>query len=83
VRDRFGRLLIIVAYVLLGAGLDAGAHAAVRLWSSRTADAAQSAVLHAVLALALWAVPGAVLAEIGFKLADEKALATAEVKADL
>jgi hypothetical protein len=83
VRDRFGRLVIIVAYVLLGAGLDAGVHGAVRLWGSRTEDSMQSAALHAVLAFALWAVPAAILAAIGFKLANEKALATASASADL
>ncbi|MDT3442487.1 MULTISPECIES: hypothetical protein [unclassified Pseudofrankia] len=83
VRDRFGRLLIIAGYVLLGAGLDAGVHAAVLLWGGRTEDSMQSAVIHAVLVLALWALPGAVLAAIGFRLAGEKALAEAEVNAGL
>jgi len=82
-RDRFGRLVIIVAYVLLGAGLDAGVHGAVQLWGSETEDAMQSAALHAVLAFALWAVPAAILAPIGFTLANEKALAKASASVDL
>ncbi|ABW12525.1 hypothetical protein Franean1_3114 [Parafrankia sp. EAN1pec] len=80
-RDRFGRLLIIAGYVLLGVGLDAGVHEAVGLWSSQTADSGQSVVLRTVFLVAIWGVPGAVLAAIGFKLANEKALATAEVNA--
>jgi hypothetical protein len=82
-RDRFGRLLIIVGYLLVGAGLDAGAHAGVQLWNSRTDDDMQSAVIHAMLMFLLWAVPGAALATIGFKLANEVALATAEANAGL
>jgi hypothetical protein len=35
-----------------------------------------------VLTIAVWGVPGAVLAGIGFKLSDEKALAEASVKAE-
>ncbi len=82
-RDRFGRLLIIVGYLLVGAGLDAGAHAGVQLWNNRTDDGMQSAAIHAVLMFLLWALPGAALATIGFKLADEVALATAEANAGL
>jgi hypothetical protein len=34
-------------------------------------------------AVALWGIPAAILGRIGFKLASEKALATAEVSVDL
>jgi hypothetical protein len=78
-RDRFGRLLIIVGYLLLGAGLDGGVHSAVGLWT--TSGDGQSVVVETLIIICVWAVPGAILAAIGFKLADEKALAKAEVKA--
>jgi hypothetical protein len=83
VRDRFGRLLIITGYVLLGVGLDRGVHSMVGLWAAQSAEAGQSSVLHTLVTVAVWAIPGAILAAIGFKLAGEKALATAEVKAEL
>jgi hypothetical protein len=79
-RDRFGRLLIIAGYLLLGAGLDGGVHSAVGLWSA-SEDTAQSVVVETLVTICVWGIPGAVLAAIGFKLADEKALATAEVNA--
>jgi hypothetical protein len=82
-RDRFGRLLIIVGYVLLGVGLDRGVHAAVGLWGTTDEQAGQSAVLHTVVVVAVWGVPAAILAGIGFRMANEKALATASVHADL
>jgi hypothetical protein len=82
-RDRTGRLLIIASYVLLGIGLDRGVHAAVGMWDTAKVDGGQSAAIGAIVALALWAVPASILSSIGFKLANEKALATAEAKADL
>jgi hypothetical protein len=39
--------------------------------------------VHILLTVALWGIPAAILARIGFKLASEKALATAEVSVDL
>jgi hypothetical protein len=82
-RDRFGRLLIISGYVLLGVALDTGVHSAVGLWSARTEESLQSVGVHTLLAFALWAIPSVILGSIGFKLAGEKALATAEVNVDL
>ena len=43
----------------------------------------QSTGVHILLTVALWGIPAAILGRIGFKLASEKALATAEVSADL
>ena len=82
-RDRFGRLLIIGGYVLLGIALDRGVHTAVGLWSARSEESLQAVGLNTLFVMLLWGIPAAVLAAIGFKLANEKALATAEVKADL
>jgi hypothetical protein len=82
-RDRAGRLLIISGYVLLGVALDTDVHSAVGIWSTRTAESLQSAGVHTLLMVALWGIPAAILAKIGFKLASEKALATAEVNVDL
>jgi len=82
-RDRFGRLLIISGYTLLGIALDTGVHSAVGLWSARTEESLQSTGVHALLTFALWGIPAAILGGTGLKLASEKALATAEVKVDL
>lgn len=82
-RDRFGRLLIVCAYVLLGIGLDAGVHSAVDLWNARTEESMQSVVVDTVLTVLVWGVPASVLGMIGIKLADEEVLATAEVNAGL
>jgi len=82
-RDRFGRLLIILGYVLLGVGLDRGVHAAVGLWGATDEQSGQSALVHTIGTVAVWGVPAAILAAIGFRLANEKALATASVKAEL
>jgi hypothetical protein len=81
-RDRFGRLLIIAGYLLLGVGLDRGLHEGSGLWGATSEDSARSVVLQTVLTIAVWGVPGAVLAGIGFKLSDETALAEASVKAE-
>lgn len=78
-RDRLGRLLIIGGYVLLGVALDAGVHSAVDLWSARTEASGGSAVVRTLIMFALWALPAAIVAGIGFKLAKEEPLATAEM----
>ncbi|GLZ31206.1 hypothetical protein Lesp02_33940 [Lentzea sp. NBRC 105346] len=80
-RDRFGRLLIISGYAVLGVALDRGVHAAVGLWHTSSAQSAQSAALNAVITFAIWAVPAAILAGIGLRLAKEEALAQAGVTA--
>jgi len=58
-------------------------HSAVGLWSARTGESLQSTGVHVLLTVALWGIPAAILGGIGFKLASEKALATAEVSVDL
>jgi len=57
-------------------------HSAVGLWSVRTEESLQSAGVHTLLTFALWGIPAATLGSIGFKLAGEKALTTAEVNVD-
>ena len=82
-RDRFGRLLIIIGYALLGIALDTGVHSAVGLWSARTDESLQSTGVHVLLTVALWGIPAAIIGGMGFKLASEKALATGKVSIDL
>jgi hypothetical protein len=72
-KDRFGRLLIIAGYVLLGFGLEAAVSVMTAMIQG-TGDG-RSALLEA----AVWAVPGAILAAIGMKMADEIAIMTATV----
>lgn len=81
-RDRFGRLLIICGYLLLGVALDRGVHTAVGLMSASSEASVETGGLTILLAVLLWAVPAAVLAMIGFKLAGEKPLAKAEVSVE-
>jgi hypothetical protein len=81
-RDRFGRLLIIVAYVLVGIGLDTGVHNGVGLWSSRSADSGQSVLIHTVVTFLLWGIAASIVGTIGIKLANEKILAKASMKAE-
>jgi len=79
-RDRFGRVLIIAGYALIGVALDRGMHSAVELWSSGPNEGAIQSVMTRTLVIAcVFGFPGAGLAAIGFKLANEKALAEAEV----
>jgi hypothetical protein len=80
VKDRFGRVLIIAGYALIGVALDRGMHSAVDLWSSGPdQDAIQAVVTRSLIIVCVFGFPGAGLAAIGFKLAKEKALAQAEV----
>ncbi|MEU4194654.1 hypothetical protein AB0E69_22335 [Kribbella sp. NPDC026611] len=81
-RDRFGRLLIIAGYLLLGVGLDTGMHAASGLWTEGGTSGGP-VLVRTLITVAAWAIPGSILAGIGFKLANEKALAKAEVKAKM
>ncbi|MFF0264382.1 hypothetical protein [Kribbella sp. NPDC004536] len=78
-RDRFGRLLIIAGYLLLGVGLDTGLHAASGLWTEGGGNGGP-VLVKTLVTIAVWGLPGSLLAAIGFKLANEKALAKAEVK---
>ncbi|GAA1642801.1 hypothetical protein GCM10009744_36310 [Kribbella alba] len=79
IRDRFGRLLIIGAYVLLGFGLDTGVHNAVGLWTSGSAE---SVLVRTLVTFLLWGVAASIIGTIGIKLADEKILAKASMKAE-
>ncbi len=77
--DRFGRLLLIVAYVMLGIGLDGAIHAATGIWT-QSSDSGNEAMIRTLVTMAVWGLPASLLAWFGTKLANEKILATAEVK---
>ena len=77
--DRFGRLLLVIAYVMLGIGLDGGVHAAVGIWT-QSSDSAEEAMIRTLVTVAVWGLPGSLLAWFGTRLANEKILATADVK---
>jgi hypothetical protein len=77
-RDRFGRVLIVAGYLMLGVGLDWGLHSASELWTE--GGDGGPVLVKTLVTIAVWGIPGSILAAIGFKLADEKALANAEVK---
>jgi hypothetical protein len=75
-------LLIIVAYVLIGIGLDTGVHNGVGLWSSSSPDSGQAVLVHTVVTFLLWGVAASIVGTIGIKLANEKILAKASMKAE-
>jgi hypothetical protein len=78
--DRFGRLLIVGGYILIGVALDRGLHSAADLWSTGgDQDEIKSIMIHTMIIICLWGFSGAALATIGFRLAHEKAITTVEV----
>ncbi|MFI5732010.1 hypothetical protein ACIA49_17930 [Kribbella sp. NPDC051587] len=82
-RDRFGRLLIIAGYGLIGIALTVGFHSAIEMWSSGgSEDAIKEIMIRTVLIFAVLGFPGAGLCAIGFRLAREQALAQVETKAE-
>ncbi|TDD54661.1 hypothetical protein E1263_26780 [Kribbella antibiotica] len=82
-RDRFGRLLIILGYGLIGIALTVGLVSAMDGWSAGfDGDALQEIGIRSVLIIAVIGFPGAALCGIGFRLAREQALAQAEAKGE-
>lgn len=82
-RDRLGRLLVIVGYLIVGTALITLTQAIIAAFSTGGADASQQAVIRGLITCVAIAIPGVVIASIGFRLAKEKPLMTAEVKASL
>lgn len=74
-RDRVGRLLIIVGYVLLGVAVQRATHEAVELWNT-PAEEGNDVLNRAMLALLGWGVPAAALVWVGVRLARERILLT-------
>ncbi len=81
-RDRFGRLLIIVGYVVLGIALSQSIHSSVDLWATTSEEAARDVLNRTMLTFLGWGVPAAVLVRLGVVLAREKVLMTAEANAN-
>lgn len=78
VRDRAGRLVIIVGYVLLGVAMSRSLHVAVRMWRAATEEAAREVTLDAMVVFLAWGVPAALLVLLGTRLAQEKVLMTVQ-----
>ncbi len=79
-RDRVGRLLIIVGYVVLGVAVQQATHQAVELWRTPV-DEGDDVLNRAMLALLGWGVPAAALVWVGVKLARERILLTVSAQA--
>ncbi|WP_018348759.1 hypothetical protein [Longispora albida] len=81
-RDRFGRLLIVVGYVLAGFAIQAATRGMYELMTDTSSGtgAAEAIVIRALLMTAAFGIPGGIIGSIGIRLADEKILLTAEVK---
>jgi hypothetical protein len=80
-RDRVGRLFIIVGYVVLGIALSRSIHSSVDLWATTSEEAARDVLNRTMLTFLGWGVPAAVLVKLGTVLAREKVLMTAEANA--
>jgi hypothetical protein len=83
VSDRFGRFLIICAYLLLGMALDQGVRSAVGLWSAGSGDELTQVGIQTLIVFAAWGIPASIVGMIGIRLAKEKILAKASAKVDL
>jgi hypothetical protein len=82
-RDRFGRLLIIAGYGLIGIAVTVGFHSAMDLWSSGPNEGAiHAVVIRSLVIIAVIGFPGAGLCALGFRLAREEALAHFEAKGE-
>lgn len=80
-RDRLGRLLIIVGYGILGVALNKCIHSAVKLWTTTSEQASNDVLTRTMLTFLVWGAPAALLVWLGTKLALEKVLMTVEVNA--
>jgi hypothetical protein len=80
-RDRFGRLLIIVGYVVLGVAMSSSLHNSVELWGTTTEEAGSDVLNRTMLGFLGWGVPAACLVALGCRIAPEKVLLTAQASA--
>lgn len=78
-RDRFGRLLIIVGYLLLGVALRQTIHSAFNIGAAAQSAQEPRALDPTLVQFLGWGAPAALLVFIGTKMADEKVLMTASV----
>lgn len=75
-RDRFGRVLLIAGYVVIGIAVSRTVHAAMALFAAR--NVSDKAMLSVFLTFIAIGAVGAVIAEIGRRMASEKFLMTVE-----
>jgi hypothetical protein len=77
-KDRSGRVLISVGYLVLAFGMSEAVHSAVGLWASKTEAEAQSVMLESALLFVGFGFVAALLIRIGTKMSDEIVITTAE-----
>ncbi|MGZ5405338.1 MAG: hypothetical protein ACXWDL_11870 [Nocardioides sp.] len=77
--DRFGRVLIIVGYVVLGVAMSSSIHISVELWTTTTSEASNDVLNRTMLTFLGWGVLAAAIVWLGTKIAHEKILMTTEV----
>lgn len=77
-RDRIGRLLIIVGYAVLGIAMSRSIHISTELWATTTQDTSNDVLNRSMAAFLGWGVPAAALVWLGAKIAREKILLTAQ-----
>ena len=77
-RDRWGRVLIVAGYLLIGVAMDRAVHVAVGIWAA-TEDEITAVLGNVALAFLGWGIPGAFLVWLGVRMADEIVIMTAEM----
>jgi hypothetical protein len=76
-KDRLGRILISIGYLVLGFGMSKAVHAWVKIWQVSSEKGVQRVALEAGLYLLGYGFVGALLVWIGVKMADEVIILTA------
>jgi hypothetical protein len=81
-RDRWGRVQIVLGYLVLGLALSLAIHRAVDLWDANTEDEHRNVMLQTMGWFLLFGIPGAWLIHRGVENADEEVITTAGMNAD-
>lgn len=81
-RDRIGRVVIIVGYLLIGVAMSEAIHTGVDLWAAEQPGEHQDVLVEAIVNFIAWGVPGALLVYLGTRLAGEDVILTTGVSAD-
>lgn len=82
-RDRAGRLILLVALGLLGIALQTACDQLATIWQVRSEDEAQAFAISFLTSTMVWGVPSGLLSIVGMRLAREEQLITAGAGASL
>lgn len=82
-RDRLGRVLTIVGYLMLGYGIDQALHVGVHLWGADSPAEGQRVALEFAITFGAYGLLAVLFVLPGLKLANEKILLKASAGVDL